>query len=72
MNMVMIMPLACSFILGAIYVFTTEASGFSKFLLLLLVVGAALTWFKYPALWLVALLIEVLVSVGILLYLKVN
>lgn len=72
MNFVMLLPLACSIILGAIYVFATEASGFSKFLVLILVAGAAITWFKYPALWLVALLVEVVVSIGILLYLKVN
>jgi len=68
----MILPLACSIIFGAIYVFATEASGFSKFLVLLLVAGAAVAWFKLPAWWLVALLVEVVVSIGILLYLKVN
>ncbi len=72
MNFVMILPLACSVILGAIYAFATEASGFSKLVVLLLVAGSAVVWFKYPAWWLAALLVEVLVSIGILLYLKVK
>ncbi len=72
MNFVMILPLACSVILGAFYVFATEASGFSKLVVLLLVAGAAFVSFRHPAWWLAALLVEVIVSIGILLYLKVK
>ena len=68
----MLLPLACSVVLAGFFVFATEASGFSKLLVLLLVAGSLVMRFAFPALWLPALIVQVIVSIGILLYLKVH
>ena len=70
--MLMLLPLACAVVLGGIYVFATEASGWSKFVVLMLVGASLVLRFAFPSLWLPALLIQVVVSLGILLYLKVK
>jgi hypothetical protein len=66
------LPLVCSIVLGGMYVFGTDASVGSKMLVALFVIASLVMHFVFPALWLIALLIQVIVSIGILLYMKVN
>jgi hypothetical protein len=70
--MLFLIPLVCAIVFGSIFVFATEASGFAKLLVAVLVIASLVIKFFLPGLWLAAVIIQVIVSIGILLYLKVN
>jgi hypothetical protein len=70
--MIYFLPLVCSILLGGIFIFTAGPSGGSKLLVAALVIASLVMQFLLPVLWLVALLIQVILSIGILLYLKIH
>ncbi|MEJ2420850.1 MAG: hypothetical protein P8018_03825 [Acidobacteriota bacterium] len=69
--MVLFVPFVCVIILGIIFVFFTEASNFSKAVVGVLVVGSVAVKFGAPRFWLLVLIVQVILSIAILLYLKV-
>ena len=62
----------CVVLLGAIFLFTTEATEIAKVLVGGFVLLSLAVRFLLPGLELFVLLFQVIVSIGILLYLKVN
>jgi len=70
--MLFLLLLVCAIVLGGMYVFGSEASTGSKLLVAALVIASLIMQFMFPRLWLIALIVQVIVSIGILLYLKAN
>jgi len=66
------LPPVCTIVLGVIYVFITEASAGSKLLVAALVIASFGMNVVFPGTWLIALIMQVIISIAILLYLKVN
>ncbi|HOC01049.1 MAG TPA: hypothetical protein PKM43_20145 [Verrucomicrobiota bacterium] len=66
-----LLPTIAALALVGLYVFSTEAPRVLKALLVILLVGSLVCQFRFPQLWLVALLVQVALALFVLLYLKV-
>jgi len=70
--MLYLLPLTCAITAVLIFLFVSEASFASKFIVTVLLIGSIALRVFFPHLWLVSLLIQIIVTIGVLLYLKVN
>ena len=68
----LLIPLICCIILGAAFVFASDASPGWKLSVSLLVIASLVIKFMFPKAWLFALLLQAALSVAILFYMKVH
>ena len=67
-----IVPLVSVFLLGLLFLFISEASIRTKLVVGFLLAGSIFLQFAVPALWLVRLLLQILLCIGLIIYFQIK